>query len=504
MPRHERSPTPAHPRARSLLPAFLQRRTRQESGRPQEDMQGILLHGYKHMDAACFLLLRIVDPARCRRWLRETLPELTTAAEKNAEERSRQKTCLNLALTWSGLEALGLPAEALDTFPEELQEGMAGRADILGDTGESAPESWEFGGTTGEARQEQVHLLLMLYGLSEAELSPLLAAQRARLEAGGLKECACQQAARILDTQGHAREHFGFRDGISQPLIEGFMDPKQHAPTYEPPLKAGEFILGYENEYAEVPDPPSVPASLDTEGVLPEAGLAGWRELGRNGSYLVLRKLEQDVEGFQRFLGAHKELAVGDSEAHKEQWLAARLMGRWHDGAPLRPGEDTPPARPPAGPHGIDNTFGFHEEDPRGYGCPVGSHVRRANPRDALPPDPEMSRKVSRRHRILRRGITYSDARGRGLLFISLNANIARQFEFLQQTWLNNGKFGGRYDERDPFMAHGAGKLTLPREPLRRRVEGLQSFVHMRGGAYFFLPGLRALEFLAHLEPRTT
>jgi Dyp-type peroxidase family len=444
--------------------------------------------------------LRIEDASRCRRWLRETLPELTSAVDKEAAERSHQQTCLNLALTCNGLKVLGLPAAALATFPEEFQEGMTGRADILGDTGASAPEAWDFGGTRGEARQDEVHLLLMIYARSESALASQLAAQRARLAEGGMRECASQHAARVRDAEGHVREHFGFRDGISQPLIEGFTDPKQQAPDYESPIKAGEFILGYENEYAETPDPPRVPAPLDREDVLPSGSEEDWKDLGRNGSYLVLRKLQQDVEGFQRFLEAHKAQAVGDSDARKEQWLAARLMGRWQNGAPLRPGEDTPPAQAPAGPQGVDNTFRFHREDPHGYGCPMGSHVRRANPRDALPPDPKMSQKVSRRHRILRRGITYSDATGRGLLFISLNANIARQFEFLQQTWLNNGKFGGRYDERDPLMTHGAGTLTLPSEPLRRRVEGLQSFVHMRGGGYFFLPGMKALEFLSCLE----
>jgi deferrochelatase/peroxidase EfeB len=130
----------------------------------------------------------------------------------------------------------------------------------------------------------------------------------------------------------------------------------------------------------------------------------------------------------------------------------------------------------------------------------VTSHVRRANPRDALPPNAELSLQASRRHRILRRGITYSDESGKGMLFIGLNANIARQFEFLQQTWLNNGKFGGRYDERDPLGTQGAGRMTLPRQPLRRCVEGIQHFVTMKGGGYFFLPSIRALKFLARLE----
>jgi Dyp-type peroxidase family len=452
------------------------------------------------MDAACFLLLKIEVPLQARRWLRETIPEITTAAEKTAEQLSHWSTSLNLALTWSGLKALELPAAALETFPTEFREGMSARADILGDTGESTPEAWEFGGMSGPARQEEIHLMLMLYGTTEAEVSALLARERSRLEAGGLRELGVQRAVRTRDAEGHVVEHFGFRDGISQPSVEGFVDPAHPHPDHTAPIKAGEFLLGHENEYAEIPDGPCVPADQDPQGVLPPGREAGWRDLGRNGSYLVLRKLRQDVESFEHFLEAHKELAAGETDALKKQWLAAKLMGRWPNGAPLRPGEDTPPTRASAGGHGIDNTFGFSKHDREGYGCPVASHIRRANPRDALPPSAEMSEQVSRRHRILRRGVTYSNGADKGLLFIAINANIARQFEFLQQTWMNNGKFGGRYDERDPLVTHGAGKLTLPRQPVRRCVEGIERFVTMKGGGYFFLPGLRTLEFLAGAE----
>ncbi len=425
---------------------------------------------------------------------------MTTAADKSSEQLSRWKTSLNLALTSEGLKALGLPAEALETFPTEFREGMSSRADILGDSDENAPERWEFGGTSGPASQDEIHLLLMLYGTTEAEVSSLADAQRSRLAEGGLRELAFQRTARIRDDKGGVVEHFGFRDGISQPRIEGFREAKHEAPDGVGAIKMGEFLLGYENEYAEVPDPPVAPAALDVEGVLAaQEHRPDWKELGRNGSYLVVRKLQQDVDGFHHFLEAHKSLAVGETDEHKKQWLAAKLMGRWPNGAPLRPGEDVPPHRSSGRGNGHDNNFGFNEKDQDGYGCPVASHVRRANPRDALPPNAQMSLQATRRHRILRRGITYSDESGKGMFFIAVNANIARQFEFLQQTWLNNGKFGGRYDERDPLMTHGAGRLTLPRQPLRRCVEGIERFVTMKGGGYFFLPSIRALDFLARL-----
>jgi Dyp-type peroxidase family len=434
------------------------------------------------MDAACFLLLKIEEPSRARMWLRQTLPEVTSSEDKSSEQLSRWRTSLNLALTYNGLKALGLSGDTLAGFPAEFQEGMSTRADILGDTAASAPEAWEFGGTSGPRRQEELHLLLMLYGTTEAEVAALVTAHRARLEAGGLRELGAQRASRRRDAEGATVEHFGFRDGISQPQIEGFRETKSGAAEPGSVVKAGEFLLGYENEYEEIPGLPS-------------------EELGRNGSYLILRKLEQDVEGFHRFLEEHQSVAVGDTEAHKKQWLAAKLLGRWPNGAPLRPGEEVQPALDWRGGRGLDNSFGYQQKDAAGYGCPMASHVRRANPRDSLPPNEQSSLQVSRRHRLLRRGMTYSDETGKGMLFIALNANIARQFEFLQQTWLNNGKFGGRYDERDPLMPGGGGRMTLPGQPLRRCVEGLQSFVTMKGGGYFFLPSLKALEFLVTTPP---
>ena len=191
------------------------------------------------METACFLLLKIEDPTRARSWLRETIREITTAADKTSEQLSQWTTSLNLALTWSGLKTLGLPDAALETFPTEFQEGMAARADILGDSGESAPEAWEFGGVAGPARQEELHLLLMLYGTTEAEVSALLDWERSRLAAGGLRELGVQRASRLRDAEGHVVEHFGFRDGISQPRVEGFVDPKHTHPDHGDPIKAG-------------------------------------------------------------------------------------------------------------------------------------------------------------------------------------------------------------------------------------------------------------------------
>ncbi|WP_238536480.1 Dyp-type peroxidase [Stigmatella aurantiaca] len=465
------------------------------------------------MRTAAFLLLKIehADPARA--WLQEILKgELTTAAEIPREERERRHACLNLAFTWQGLKALGLDNDSLQTFPYEFRKGMAGRAHVLGDTGPSAPEHWDFGGPRpGSPPPEDMHLLLMLYARSEDVLRTVLSHQRQRMAAQGIRELYCQQAAHLReekDGQIFFREHFGFRDSLSQPVIRGFMRPPP-GEDYDTPIAAGEFILGHENEYEEKPSSPSVPAHQDPHGRLGPAEKPGRKDLGLNGTYLALRKLEQDVEGFDAFLEKNKALApLGvEDDAKKKEWLKAKLLGRWPNGAPLKPDQHEAPdlgSQPPS------NAFRFVQEDAGGLGCPVTSHVRRTNPRDSLAPNPELSMKMNRRHRILRRAVAYgphmgeSDKApsGRGLIFMALNANLGRQFEFIQQSWMNQEKAGRLYSERDPVASnHEGGMMTLPIKPLRRCVMDLQSFVTVKGGGYFFLPGVKALEFLAHLKP---
>ena len=419
---------------------------------------------------------------------------------------------MNLAFTWHGLRALGLDEDSLQTFPYEFRRGMAERAHVLGDTGISAPEHWEFGGKHPQGPPpEELHVVLMLYGRNEDVLRDVLAHQRERLAARGIQELYCQRAHHLREEkhgQTYFREHFGFRDGISQPVVRGFNEAERQPADDDSPIATGEFLLGHDNEYEEKPHSPSVPASRNLRGWLGDAEEQGRKDLGLNGTYLVLRKLRQDVNGFQSFLDKNLSLADGcaESEARRKEWLKAKLIGRWPDGEPLRPGENESPA---SNPHGPDNTFSYARSDPSGLGCPVTSHVRRANPRDSLAPDPALSLRMTRRHRILRRGITY-DAEPRpgggttdpGLLFIALNTDLGRQFEFIQQSWLNFEKLGRLNDERDPVTSsQESGMMTLPMKPLRRCVTGLQHFVTLKGGGYFFMPGVRALEFLANLEP---
>lgn len=441
-----------------------------------DDIQAIVLTGYAHLNEAVYIFLHIRNGARARRWLQGLLPEIATAAAWPLDENGRAikpQTRINIAFTHAGLAALGLPPETLESFPTEFREGPTtpARASLMGDVGPSAPEEWELGGP----RSEAVHVLVMLF----AATSDLVQELKTR----HLEELHTMDCVRILAEQTTSRlpdskEHFGYRDGISQPGVAGTTPPGPGQEMVQP----GEFVLGYPNEYGLLPPMPRP------------------HELGWNGSYLVYRKLEQDVAAFELWL----ESASGGNPQEKE-FLAAKLVGRWRSGAPLTLApEDDDPAL------GRDsrrnNDFLFANLDPRGYRMPLGSHVRRTNPRDGLEENARLSIIASRRHRILRRGRPYGPpysagaaAAPRGILFIAINAEIRRQFEFVQQVWMNDPKFAGLHTDKDPFATNHDGENTLEiqRYPVRRLLRGLPRFVTVRAAGYFFVPGLRALRWLA-------
>ena len=449
------------------------------------DIQGIVTRGYQKLRAAAYTLLEIADAAAARPWLAALVGSVTTT------ERDPDDTARNLAVSPSGLRKLGLAPDALAMFSAPFLEGMttAHRARLLGDLGESAPEHWAWGGPT----TAPVDLLLMLYARDEPGLAALSAEAAAAFPGAGLRPIATLPTVDLGDI-----EHFGFRDGVSQPVIAGI--PKA-APTADI-IKPGEFLLGYLNEYGLYADRPLLPPAADPGGLLPRdpAG-SGAADLGRNGSYLAVRTLRQDVRGFRQFLERAGPAAGGDAAR-----LGAKLVGRWASGAPLvrAPERDDPTLA------GV-NDFDYFREDPDGLRCPIGAHIRRAHPRDSLDPGPGSARSVAvdKRHRLIRRGREYGpplppgeagpDDGERGLHFMAVNANIGRQFEFIQQTWVSNPKFAGLYDDADPLLGApaAAGRtFTIQGRPVRRRLTGLPRFVTVRGGGYFFLPGLRALRYL--------
>jgi Dyp-type peroxidase family len=458
-----------------------------------DDIQGLVARGYGNLEAAAFLLLAIDDAATARAWLGSASRTIT-----NAEARPDDRA-VNIALTSSGLQRLGLAPDVLGRFSNEFVAGMTTphRTRILGDLDENAPARWEWGGPNSPA----IDAALLLYGRNEATLATLEDEQTSLLQGGGVR-----LLRRLGTVNLDGVEPFGFRDGISQPFVEGLS--KTGPP--ETTVRAGEFLLGYPNEYGLYTDRPLLEPSADPAGTLrQDAAGSGRPDLGRNGSYLVFRQLRQDVSAFWRFVDGATRRPDGNSDPEARLRLAAKMVGRWPSGAPLTLAPDADdPALAEA------NDFAYHDEDRRGTRCPVGSHIRRSNPRDSLDPRPGTSGSfdVNRRHRILRRGREYGpplstdqalvgdDSADRGLHFICLNANIQRQFEFVNHTWLNNPKFDRLYDDADPLVAPSAphgGTFTIPTEGVRERVTNVPRFVSVKGGAYFFLPSLAALRYLA-------
>jgi len=463
------------------------------------DIQGLVARGYNNLPWARFLMLGVEDSAAARTWLRRLSGAIVSAQDRPDE------TSVQVAFTSSGLGALGLPAEVIAAFSAQFAEGMVTehRSRVLGDLDEHAPEGWAWGGP----RTDRVDALVLLYARDEDTLSTLCDRHVQELSASGMSVVAELDTFDIGDL-----EHFGFRDGISQPLIEGFSKAQPQATT----VRAGEFVLGYRNEYGLYTDRPLIDPLADPHRILPRdpAG-SGRPDLGANGSYLAFRQLGQDVPGFWRYVDQAARAADGSGDADSRTLLAAKMVGRWPSGAPLvlSPDRDDPALADA-------NDFGYFHADGFGRRCPMGAHIRRAFPRDSLEPGPGSAESVAvaNRHRLLRRGREYGSPLSveealaddpppaareeRGLHFLCLNANLARQFEFVQHTWVNDRHFNGLYEDVDPIAAHltpPGSVFTVPADPVRRRVTDVPSFISVRGGAYFFLPGLRAIRYLAAL-----
>jgi Dyp-type peroxidase family len=472
------------------------------------DIQGIIVYGYGKLAAARFVLLQITDASAAKTWLSQMADSLTNAAANPS--KIGQETCLNLAFTSTGLEELGLDEQTLAMFSNEFLEGMTltdHRRRTLGDHGESAPEYWQWGGPN----TPKVHLLLMLYAIDEETLDRFYEVQANRFQNYGIQSIATLHTYRLPKR----REHFGFRDDIADPAIAG-TEPGIPENT----INAGEFILGYTNGYGQYTNRPLVSTEQDSQGFLPrDPSGSGHKDLGRNGSYLVFRQLQQDVRLFWEHLDKLTSEPDGNSNSEARLKLASKMVGRWPSGAPLvaSPEQDNAALAE-------KNDFLYVQNDPHGIKCPFGAHIRRVNPRDSLPPDAGSQETLERtnRHRILRRGRAYgkplaesmepddmlraeSSGEERGLHFICFNANISRQFEFIQHTWVNNPKFNGLYSDDDPIMGDrgrndvegGSGTFTEQAIPVRKCVAGLPRFVQVRGGAYFFMPGINAVRFLA-------
>lgn len=503
------------------------------SGIDFADIQGIVRFGHGHLEEASFLLLKIRDAEAAREWLRNA--PVTTAQKTDA----RPESALQVAFTRQGLQALGVPSRVIGLFSDEFISGMASEANRsrrLGDIAVNSPTNWEWGGSD----ETVPHLVIMLYARSGE-----LEGWKETIKGANWNEAfelqLCLPTSELDSTSRlDSTEPFGFADGVSQPKLdwsETLHGREKDQLQFSNVLALGEIVLGYANEYGLFTDRPLLNPADDPRVVAlpPAQDIRDRRDLGRNGSYLIIRQLQQDVRGFWQFLDSKS-----NGVPERRIALAESMVGRTIEGKPLVP--LSPVALAGIGPDRgeIENNQFTYEGDLHGNQCPLGAHIRRANPRTSdIPGGPQSAflrllRKLgfkraglrddliaaARFHRLLRRGRKYGpvlspDAalqqsgseQQRGLYFICLAGNISRQFEFVQNAWMMNSTFNGLSAESDPLLGtrvhitggRSADQFSIPEDGRpSHRLTGLPEFVTVRGGAYFFMPGIRALRYIAH------
>ncbi len=443
----------------------------------------------------------------------------------------------------------------LDQLPSAFRMGMHGRQRVLGDREDS---EWRWS-------DRNVQAVLTIYTedaddtAGHDEEVERHVRHLARRGGAVLASVPCTPLREPKDGAVNlGREHFGFRDGISQPVIRG----TRKAAATPPPrdlLAPGEFLMGYRNDQGYVSPSVAIGAEHDPRSRLPTVAehdpnrfpLIGnrssepdLRDFGRNATFLVLRQLDQKVDEFQKSIERHARVLNGEDGKENpayphladlmgggkvdEEWVAAKIIGRWRDGSPLVGNPSRPAGLCPF--EAPDNDFAYGIDDPRGFACPLGAHIRRTNPRDSLEPGDAAEQAITNRHRILRRGRAYAyqpegeAEQVRGLLFAALCSDLERQFEFIQHTWINATSFHGLTEEADPLLGNPLteqGKFLTPQGKPQKApgaidggtntrftiptaggpvvIEGLESYVSLRAGGYFMLPSRSALAFLAGL-----
>jgi Dyp-type peroxidase family len=465
------------------------------------DLQGFVLRGY-NMPYARYCFLHFEDSQRACTLIHRLLPIITTGQRW---DQGKPQSTVNIAFTHQGLISLELPIATLISFPVEFQQGMLERGGILGDTGVNSVEHWD-----PVWRDGQVHAWLGIHAQSPEALDARATEMQALMtETGGARLLDSQDAAAIvMDGKVTLKEHFGYTDGFGNPDYLGVCrstHPGQGKLMPDgtwAPLATGELLLGYADEAGELPVAP-VPHILAS-----------------NGTFMVYRKLHQNVGTFRHFLDKWSaRYGAGDALAREK--LASKFIGRWRDGTPVELSPDLPDPGIAQNPNrSTDFTYG---NDAAGTRCPIGAHIRRVHPRDAF----GFEGRLINRRRITRRGLPYGpfaleedastehdpaelDATDRGVIFMALNASISRQFEFVQQQWISYGNDAHLGNEKDLLMgSHGEGEKyviqgdTNPANP-PFVCTSLPNFVELRGGEYFFLPSITALGMIAMglVDPR--
>jgi len=453
------------------------------------DIQGIILCEYD-LPLVRHFLLRIDSAEGGRRFIGELVKDnpspLRITTTKDWLEGKRSDYCLNISLTYEGLQALHLPTSSLESFApaKAFVNGAAARAAELGDVDTSAPPHWK-----GALGTSAVHILVSLY-VEQGRLADRTFSLRALFQQYELTELQYEDGAFLTDPNNQGNNlpgmliHFGYRDGISQPKIKGAPVPQYAAPNVLE-VEPGAFLLGYRSQWSNFIYPAPYPP-----------------ELGRNGSFVAFRILQQDVAAFEEYLTKAAQATDMDRET-----IAAKMCGRWRNGTPLVLSPTTPSPQP-ALPPGRLNDFDFIE-DREGYACPFNAHIRRTNPRGE-----GVAGADSDKHPLIRRGMPYGprynpdlgkdDDTERGLLGLFICVSLEDQFEFLITNWMNRGGFRPELPSqaKDPIAGGGTIQGMPFQIPAPNGTVSLPDFSHFvttRGAAYCFLPSITALRYIANL-----
>lgn len=454
-----------------------------------EDIQGIILRGYGSFVHVRHFIVAVADADAARAVVGNLVPTVPAtvnptclAVTTAAEWHVKPDYTLNLAFTYEGLASLGVSSTLLAGFAPEFASGAIGNATAIFDVDASAPANWE--GRMGVA--SEVHAIFSLFARTSHELesrtSELLAAISDSFR------LTHRHDGQVLP-DGYV--HFGYRDGLSQPFLAGGPKPARPYPDLginkDGSSPAGDFLLGFENTFGNKYSP----------------GVAD-SKLGRNGSFGAFRILKQEVAGFEEYLQAAAPTAGMTADE-----LAAKLLGRWRSGQPLA----LCPASTCPIPSDRLNMFlyngtapGQSAPDPKGVACPIGSHIRRGNPRDEI-----VAGFFTQQARITRRNVPYGppfnpqqpdDGIERGLIGYFINADFANQFQFLMSQWMNTDNFvGGMISGVDTLIGANSASssvFTIPTSPTSSvKVSGFERFVITRGSAYCFLPGITGLRYIA-------